>query len=155
MQTRCPECEESLIVPDPPEEPELSCVVCGARWTPSSRDPDPAWRVPAGAPAMWARLLDDYESDKVHGAFIQYCRRAGRLDYAARRYRRALDRAEGTDEWATRGLERIQALAVSALAQRGRRFRLPEGLQLVLAGGLAVAVALLTAWLLRRMGLGS
>jgi hypothetical protein len=46
-----------------------------------SSPPDPA------LDALWKRVLDDWEDDGVHSAFLEYCQRSDRLVDAAVRYR--------------------------------------------------------------------
>ncbi len=153
MNRRCPECEADVEVPDPPEDPELTCHVCGESWTPVFSDPDAGWRVPVGGPAMWAQVLKRYDADKVHRAFVEFCHRARALDYAARRYRRIIDQRGPEEPGAARGLARLQTLAFSSLRPKGKRSWLVTLLKWLVALGLVAGVALLTAWALKRLGL--
>ena len=152
MKRRCPECEVDVEVPDPPEDPELVCHVCNESWTPVFSDPDMGWRVPQGGPAMWAQVKKRYDRDKVHRAFAEFCKRAGALDYAARRYRRVIDQRGPEDAAAARGLARIQTLAFTKLQPRGKGGRLKTLLKWLLAAVLVLGVAWLTAWALHRLG---
>ena len=143
-----------MLVPDPPQDPELGCPTCGARWTPGLSDPDTGWRVPVGGPAIWVRVQGQYDSEKVHRAFIEFCRAAGALDYAARRYRRVLDSADGQDEVAQASLSRIQAMALAMLQPAERSSRVPEIVKLVIAGAMVLAIGAGTVWVLRALGIG-
>lgn len=151
MLARCPECEDDIVLPDPPEGPEVRCTTCGVDWAPGPVDPDRAWRVPPGAPALWARVLRRYPSEQVHRAFIEFCGRAGALDYAARRYRQALDRSGGTDGQAAASLLQIEALAAATLTPARRTGRRPVLLLAAVALLLALGVGAATALLVGRL----
>ena len=140
------------MLPEPPVGPEIRCTTCSVDWAPGSEDPDPGWRVPVGGPAMWAKVMERYDNERTHGAFVDFCARAGALDYAARRYRRQLDRSGGIDETADAALKRIQALAVAALAPgRPAAPKRPAIITAAIALFLALAVAAATAILVGRL----
>jgi hypothetical protein len=64
--------------------------------------------------ALWKRVLDDWESDHAHGAFIEYCQAQGQLLEAAMRYRgMAGDHTRGQS--ADKRLKGIALLAIAGL----------------------------------------
>ena len=64
--------------------------------------------------ALWKRVLDDWESDRLHGAFIEHCQATGNLLEAAVRYRgMAGDHARGAS--ADKRLKGIALLAIAGL----------------------------------------
>ncbi len=140
------------MLPEPPVGPEVRCTTCAVDWAPGRDDPDPGWRVPAGGPAMWAKVMERYDSERAHGAFVDFCARAGALDYAARRYRRALDRSAGADILAKEALDRIQGLAVATLAPGRPAPKRPIIITAAIALFLSLAVAAATALLVGRLG---
>ena len=152
MRTRCPECEEDILLDEPPEGPEVRCSTCSVDWAPGRDDPDPGWRVPAGGPPLWARVMERYDNGRAHNAFVDFSAQSSALDYAARRYRRALDRSGGTDEQASEALERIQSLAVASLAPRRIAPKRPVIITAAIALFISLAIAAATALLVGRLG---
>ncbi len=152
MRSRCPECEEDIVLPESPVGPEVTCTTCAVEWAPGPDDPDLAWRVPTGGPALWAKVLQRYGQEPRHRAFVEFCARSGARDYAARRYRRALERSGGRDLQAVEALHRLEGLAVATMTPR-RRQQGPEGsLKVVLALLISVALLAAVALLVARLG---
>lgn len=100
---------------------------------------------------MWAKVMERYDNERAHNAFVEFCANAGALDYAARRYRRALDRSGGIDEQASDGLERIRGLAVASMATRRPAAKRPAIVSAAIALFFALAVAAATAILVGRL----
>jgi hypothetical protein len=69
--------------------------------------------------ALWQRVLENFESDAVHAAFLEGCRERGRLADAAFYYRSQVE-MPGRRERAEKQLETIVTLAFSALTVRER-----------------------------------
>ena len=64
--------------------------------------------------ALWKHVLDHWDDDRAHGAFLDACQRADRLVEAAVRYRgMAADRERGPR--AQRRLAAVTALALAKL----------------------------------------
>jgi hypothetical protein len=64
--------------------------------------------------ALWKRVLDGWEQDRAHGAFLEHCQQSGQLAEAAARYRGMVgDRQRG--ELAKKRLEGVAVLAIAAL----------------------------------------
>jgi hypothetical protein len=64
--------------------------------------------------ALWKKVLDEWEDDKRHAAFIEHCRAVGGLAEAAARYRgMAGDRERGPE--AEKRLKSILAVALVEL----------------------------------------
>jgi len=154
MRSRCPECEEDIVLPEAPVESEVTCTTCAVEWAPGANDPDPAWRVPSGGPTLWAKVLQRYGEERRHVDFVEFCARKGARDYAARRYRRALERSGGRDLQAMEALKRLEGLAVATMTPRGRH-QDPEGsLKAVLAVLFTLALLAAVALILTRLGGG-
>ncbi len=90
------------------------------RWPDGAVDsaPEPGPK-PAGLDpidAAWARLLERWDEEEAHEAFLALCAASGRLAEAGRRYRSV---REGSDpkraEEAARRIERLLVLAASSL----------------------------------------
>lgn len=109
--------------------------------------------MPAGGPQLWGKVRARWGEDKLHRGFIGFCRDSGCLDYAARRYRRWLDAHPG-DERAAKALEEIREQALLCLTPLDRKSTARQRSNTVWAvsGILAALLALLTAYLVRRMG---
>lgn len=87
--------------------------------------------------ALWKNVLDHWDEDKAHGAFLETCRERGKLAEAAARYRgMAGDRERGPD--AERRLKSVLAIAMASLETA----RTPETTVKRRAGTLAVLVLL-------------
>jgi len=64
--------------------------------------------------ALWKKVLDDWESDVMHGSFLEYCQKSDQLLEAAVRYKgMAGDRTRGPS--AEKRLAAISLLAVAKL----------------------------------------
>ena len=64
--------------------------------------------------ALWKNVLDHWDEDKAHGAFLEHCRNAGQLPEAAARYRGMTgDRERGPS--AQKRLQGVLVLAMAAL----------------------------------------
>lgn len=64
--------------------------------------------------ALWKKVLDDWESDRAHGSFMEHCQATGQLLEAAVRYRgMAGDHTRGPS--AERRLKGIALLAIAGL----------------------------------------
>ena len=152
MRSRCPECEEDIVLPEPPVGPEVTCTTCAVEWAPGADDPDPAWRVPTGGPALWAKVLQRYDQEQRHQAFVDFCARSGSRDYAARRYRRALERSGGRDQQAVDALDRLEGLAVATMTPRRSEHADEGSLKLVQAVLIGLALLAALALLVARLG---
>lgn len=101
-----------------------------------------------GLEALWKRVLDAWDDDRAHGAFLEHCRQSGTLLEAAVRYRgMAGDRSRGP--LAGKRLSAITLLAMADLeAGRSEQPRsLAAAVQIVLillflAGTLAMLIIL-------------
>jgi hypothetical protein len=63
---------------------------------------------------LWKHVLDHWDEDKAHGAFLEHCRSAGQLAEAAARYRGMTgDRERGSV--AQKRLQGVLVLAMAAL----------------------------------------
>ncbi len=80
------------------------------------------WRVPVGGPELWGRVLANYDRRPLHLKFVAFCRNAGCLDYAARRYRARLD-ADPDDSVARDMLAEIEDQALAGLVPVVRKER--------------------------------
>ena len=99
--------------------------------------------------ALWKRVLDDWEDERSHGAFLEYCQAADLLAEAAARYRGM----KGDRNRSAIAEKRLAGIAIVALAKLhatrspatrpGRRLG-----ALILAGCFALAAAGLLAYLL-------
>jgi hypothetical protein len=64
--------------------------------------------------ALWKHVLDHWDEDKAHAAFLEHCRNAGQLAEAAARYRGMTgDRERGPS--AQKRLQGVLVLAMAAL----------------------------------------
>ena len=64
--------------------------------------------------ALWKHVLDHWDEDKAHSAFLEHCRNAGQLAEAAARYRGMTgDRDRGLS--AQKRLQGVLVLAMAAL----------------------------------------
>jgi hypothetical protein len=68
--------------------------------------------------ALWTKVLDRWDEDEVHEAFIDHCLGAGQMPEAARRYREHGEAAEGddSDEVQEEVERRLAAIRAKALA---------------------------------------
>jgi hypothetical protein len=62
--------------------------------------------------ALWKNLLDHWDEDKAHAAFLEHCRSSGQLAEAAARYRGMT----GDRERGAAAQKRLQGVAVLAMA---------------------------------------
>jgi len=94
--------------------------------------------------ALWKNVLDHWDDDKAHGAFLEHCQRSDQLVEAAVRYRGMKgDRERG--EVAEKRLQGVAMLAMAKLEASRSTTREPETRRV------AVFVALL--FLLAALGL--
>ncbi len=63
--------------------------------------------------ALWKNVLDNWDDDKVHGAFLEHCQRTDQLVEAAVRYRGM----KGDRERGPVAEKRLQGVAMLAMAQ--------------------------------------
>lgn len=63
--------------------------------------------------ALWKNVLDNWDDDKAHGAFLEHCQRSGLLVEAAVRYRGM----KGDRERGEVADKRLQGVAMLAMAQ--------------------------------------
>ena len=99
--------------------------------------------------ALWKSVLDHWDEDRVHGAFLEYCQATDQLAEAAARYRGM----KGDRDRSSAAEKRLLGIAVVALAKLhatrspparpGRRIG-----GLLLAGCFGLAAAGLLAYLL-------
>jgi hypothetical protein len=96
--------------------------------------PDPAIE------ALWKNVLDHWDEDKAHMAFLEHCREQGKLAEAAARYRgMAGDRDRGPE--AEKRLKGVLALALAALETS----RTPDTVVTRRAGSLVMIVLFVAA----------
>ncbi|MBI4702354.1 MAG: hypothetical protein HY744_14625 [Deltaproteobacteria bacterium] len=79
--------------------------------------------------ALWQRVVERWDDEARHAAFVEACRASGRLDLGARRYRALKDAELAAEEPALAGEEgrhdvasidrRLSAIAALAMAQLG------------------------------------
>ena len=98
---------------------------------------------------LWKHVLDHWEDDKAHGAFLEHCREHGQLAEAAARYRGMT----GDHERGQSAEKRLQAVALLAMTQlesmrSPANPKRPTG-SLVLIGFFVAATILMLAYLLR------
>jgi hypothetical protein len=68
----------------------------------------------AALEALWKQVVDDWDDDKPHAAFLEHCRQTNQLAEAAARYRGMTgDRVRGAA--AQKRLEGVAVLAMTAL----------------------------------------
>jgi hypothetical protein len=68
----------------------------------------------AALEALWKHVVDNWDDDKPHGAFLEHCRQTNQLAEAAARYRGMTgDRVRGAA--AQKRLEGVAVLAMTAL----------------------------------------
>ena len=68
----------------------------------------------AALEALWKQVVDNWDDDKPHGAFLEHCRQTNQLAEAAARYRGMTgDRTRGAA--AQKRLEGVAILAMAAL----------------------------------------
>ena len=134
IRVKCPSCSEVYVVagtaaapaptPPPPVEGGMTCPKCGAVQKPADACRKCGlvienWKggaeqvpAPGAATALFTKCEEDWSDAARHEAFIDHCRRAGSLAYAASRYRQR----GGADEW----LGRIRDLAEQTLMTQPR-----------------------------------
>ncbi len=61
--------------------------------------------------ALWKKVIDDWDNDTAHGAFLQHCQDHGQLAEAAARYRGM----SGDRERGPSAEKRLQAVAMLAM----------------------------------------
>lgn len=92
--------------------------------------------------ALWKNVLDHWDEDRAHGAFLEHCQRGGQLAEAAARYRGMTgDRERG--ETAKKRLNGVAVLAVATLEAS----RTPEPHVKRQAGALVLVVFFVAATL--------
>jgi hypothetical protein len=171
----CPACKASYFVASVQDSParapegDQECPKCGlrqpraeacrrcglvfARWTGEARKE----AADGEAALLWAACEVTWDDPARHDAFISYCNRSAQFSYAAGRYRAAqAARGPAAEPVASRSLERIEKLALSALQLSSRRelpveAKLPyRNAVLMLAGALLLIVMGLLWALLRQ-----
>ena len=63
--------------------------------------------------ALWKHVLDNWDEDKAHGAFLEHCQNADQLVEAAVRYRGM----SGDHERGEAAKKRLQGVAILAMAK--------------------------------------
>ncbi len=93
--------------------------------------------------ALWKNVLDNWDEDKAHGAFLEHCQNADQLVKAAVRYRGM----SGDHERGEAAKKRLQGVAILAMAklesERTKRPRSRGGL-----GGWVLVAFFVTATVL-------
>lgn len=96
--------------------------------------------------SLWSQVLQDWENERVHGAFLQYCQQTQALPEAAARYKQQVLH----EERGAAAEKRLQAVALVAMASLTRE---PAGepSRWFRWVGLAVSIlmVLCAAWLVR------
>ncbi len=130
---------------DPEHEPEETAAEAPpAADAPPAREAPPAVE-PTGDPvfeAMWAKVMDDWDDDKIHGAILEYSVNGERLPDLAGRYR-ALKDDPLKGERAKKRLDAI-VLAATSLMMSMRtpaNTSIPLSITLSVAGLFFAAVA--------------
>jgi hypothetical protein len=174
IRVRCPACQAEYAVaategppaaaataPAPAAPPEMTCPKCGeaqrkaaacrrcgliiARWSGTSVAVGPAPGEAREAAALWTQVEASWDEGPRHEAFIEHCRRAGVLAFAAARYRQAAARPGAAER-----LVQIRTVAEQSLAAVPRQTERPAAhgrvRTAVLAGVVVVLVVLI--WLL-------
>jgi hypothetical protein len=93
--------------------------------------------------ALWKHVLDDWEEDAAHGAFLEHCQRADQLVEAAVRYRGM----KGDRERGKSAEKRLAGVAMLALAMLESSRSTPQ------AASSRGAIALIAFFLLGTAGL--
>jgi hypothetical protein len=96
----------------------------------------------AALEALWKNVLDHWDEDRAHGAFLEHCQNSGQLAEAAARYRGMTgdrERAEGARQ-------RLAGVALVAMASL-EAARTPEQAVNRQAGALILVVFFLAATL--------
>ncbi|MEI9952078.1 MAG: hypothetical protein WDO74_24605 [Pseudomonadota bacterium] len=99
--------------------------------------------------ALWKSVLDDWQDERAHGAFLEYCQTTDQLAEAAARYRGM----KGDRDRSAVAEKRLAGIAVVALAKlhatRSQRARPDRRIgSLILAGCFGLAAVGLLAYLL-------
>jgi len=99
--------------------------------------------------ALWKSVLDHWQDERAHGAFLEYCQTSEKLAEAAARYRGM----KGDRERSAVAEKRLAGIAIVALAQlhasRSKAAPPVRGIgSLILAGCFGLAAVGLLAYLL-------
>jgi hypothetical protein len=99
--------------------------------------------------ALWKNVLDHWDDDRAHGAFLEHCQHSDQLPEAAARYRGM----KGDRERSAIADKKLAAVAIVALAKlEATRTKLPRSPRrtssLILAASFGLAAAGLLAYLL-------
>lgn len=70
-----------------------------------------------GEEALWNSVLEGFDQERRHQAFLAYCRETGALPNAARRYREVQEDEDATEERRATADKQLKAITVMALAQ--------------------------------------
>jgi hypothetical protein len=90
--------------------------------------------------ALWKNVLDHWDEDRAHGAFLELCQKTGKLAEAAARYRGMVgDRERG--ESARKRLQGVAVLAIATLEAS----RTPERSEKRQTGALVLVVFFVAA----------
>ena len=105
--------------------------------------------VDAAFEALWKSVLDRWDEERAHGAFLEYCQATDQLAEAAARYRGMT----GDRDRSAVAEKRLAGIAIVALAKlHATRSPMPRSGRrlgaLILAGSFALAAAGLLAYLL-------
>lgn len=105
--------------------------------------------VDAAFEALWKSVLDRWDDERAHGAFLEYCQATDQLAEAAARYRGM----KGDRDRSVVADKRLAGITIVALAKlhATRSPSAPSGRRLgglILAGSFALAAAGLLAYLL-------
>jgi hypothetical protein len=145
IDVTCPSCKATYFVPSEASPPassrpgpdEQECPKCGlvqpradacrrcglifVRWKGgAAEDTDGSDAERREAAALWAACEAAWDDSARHDAFIAYCQRTAQFPYAAGRYRATQSaRGAAAEPAASRGLERIEKLAVASLELAG------------------------------------
>jgi len=105
--------------------------------------------VDAAFEALWKSVLDRWDDERTHGAFLEYCQHTDRLAEAAARYR-GMKGDRDRSELAEKRLAGIAAVALAKLhATRSPAARPSRRLgSLILAGAFGLLAVGLLAYLL-------
>ena len=98
--------------------------------------------------ALWKNVLDHWDEDRAHGAFLELCQATDQLAEAAARYRGM----KGDRDRSAVAEQRLAGIAIVALAKlESTRSKAPRARRLgsfILAGALGLASILILGYLL-------
>lgn len=135
----CPKCGEV-------QRKAAACRRCGliiARWKPDSVSAEPVLGDAREAAELWKQVEASWSDGALHEAFIDHCRKAGALAYAAARYRQSSSRPGAADR-----LAQVRVVAEHSLAAVPRAAPVKRSNVRTVALAAVVAILLVLIWVL-------